>query len=205
MYAFYPDYKIERKNTCFVESSKGFTKKEIEDIKKLCENLELESGVLVGKNGQPVIDNSYRNCNVSWLEFSETSEWLYDKISYMVKKVNTEYFNYDLFGFLEPFQYTVYDEKTSGHYDWHIDRSDGSDGGNSALAARKLSISIQLSDENEYDGGELEIKDYSKGSIISKELGTMVFFPSFVLHRVNPIVRGTRKSLVIWVAGPPFR
>ena len=207
MYAFYPEYDIERKNSLLVESVGAFSKKECEDIIKLCDTLKIENGVLfdpndVEQNGTGIVDE-YRKSKVAWLENNEESNWIYDKLTYITKKINSMYFNYDLFGFIEPMQYSIYDDSNNGHYRWHVDRA--SVGINAPAAFRKLSISIQLSDSSEYDGGDLIITESSHNKIINKDIGIVAHFPSYVLHQVAPVTRGTRKSLVAWVAGPPFR
>ena len=210
MYAFYPDYDIGRKNSLLIESVGAFSKKECEDIIKLCDSLEIENGTLfdsddVEQNGRGVLDD-YRKSKVAWLKHNEESNWIYDKMTYITKKINSMYFNYDLFGFLEPMQYSIYDDSDKGHYNWHVDRASVEI--NAPASFRKLSISVQLSDPSEYDGGELTITESMNNTndkIVNKDLGVVVHFPSYVLHQVAPVTRGTRKSLVAWVAGPPFR
>lgn len=86
-----------------------------------------------------------------------------------------------------------------GHYDWHLDR------GGLGIAPRKLSAVIQLSDPNEYEGGDLQLYVGSEPTNIKKQKGLVVVFPSFVLHRVTPVTGGTRRSLVAWLSGPKFR
>ena len=85
------------------------------------------------------------------------------------------------------------------HFDWHLDFGPG------AISERKLSITVQLSDEDAYEGGDLEFmvnKEYVKAP---REQGTVIVFPSFIMHRVTPVTKGTRESIVGWIAGPPFR
>lgn len=82
-------------------------------------------------------------------------------------------------------------------YDWHLDLGPG------AAELRKLSVSVQLTDPAEYDGGDLEIRGVGA---VSRAQGTAIVFPSFLLHRVTPVTRGTRRSLVAWAIGDrPFR
>ena len=70
---------------------------------------------------------------------------------------------------------------------------------------RKISASLQLSSPTDYNGGEMLIKSNREAIISPKELGTLIVFPSFLLHKVKPIISGQRESLVIWISGPPFR
>ena len=66
-------------------------------------------------------------------------------------------------------------------------------------------MSIQLTDPSEYEGGELQLKSKNSITTVSKKKGTIIFFPSFMLHRVTPVTKGVRHSLVGWITGPPFK
>ena len=70
---------------------------------------------------------------------------------------------------------------------------------------RKLSITIQLTDPKEYEGGELELKIGNKPMIMKKDQGRLLMFPSFFLHQVNTITKGERNSLVVWITGSQFK
>jgi len=115
----------------------------------------------------------------------------------LVGQANKDFFNFELSSLTENLQYTEYDESVQGHYDWHFDIGEGPLNCN-----RKLSISIQLSDPADYEGGQLE---FAMGKVAEKEQGTMVIFPSYLQHRVTPVTKGTRRSLVTWITGQPFR
>ena len=110
--------------------------------------------------------------------------------------VNRQCFGFDVKDIFD-IQYSEYDAKYKGHFDWHIDI--GEDGSNH-FYERKLSMSIQLSDYSEYKGGNLEIRNVELG-MESKQKGTMIVFPSTKLHRVTPVTDGTRKALVAWIEG----
>jgi PKHD-type hydroxylase len=62
-----------------------------------------------------------------------------------------------------------------------------------------------LSDPSEYDGGDLEIFTGTESVALEKKKGIIHAFPSYVMHRVTPVTRGTRRTLVVWIAGPKFR
>jgi PKHD-type hydroxylase len=70
---------------------------------------------------------------------------------------------------------------------------------------RKLSVVLQLSDPSEYEGGDLEIMNCSEPTQVKKEKGLVTAFPSFMLHRVTPVTKGIRRTLVVWLTGPRFR
>ena len=114
--------------------------------------------------------------------------------------------NNDTYGFhiddIDYCQFNLYDEKDAGHYSWHIDFR----GFNEAkkLKHRKISVVIQLSEPTEYEGGELQLKysNYTKqqkSDMLKK--GSVITFPSFVEHRVTPVTKGKRLSLIGWATG----
>jgi PKHD-type hydroxylase len=114
-------------------------------------------------------------------------------------QINAEFYSFDLFGLEPGFQYTIYDGAEGGHYDWHVDL------GGHDVEFRKISLSLQLTDPSDYQGCDLILQAGSGPFGAERARGTLIAFPSYVLHRVTPIQAGIRKSLVIWVAGPPFR
>ena len=112
---------------------------------------------------------------------------------------NISFYGFDLFGFVEDMQFTIYDSETYGHYTWHIDMSEASP------STRKLSLVLQLSDPSEYEGGELQTMNSKEPSVIDKKKGLIAAFPGWALHRVTPVTSGIRKTLVVWIAGPQFK
>jgi PKHD-type hydroxylase len=114
-----------------------------------------------------------------------------------ILNLNERFFKFDLFGLSEGFQFTRYDAPAD-FYGVHIDKMlDG--------PVRKLSLTIQLSAPEDYEGGELAIYFNKDAEIMPKELGKMIVFPSYSLHEVRPVTKGTRYSLVAWVTGKPFK
>jgi PKHD-type hydroxylase len=146
------------------------------------------------------INKNIRRSKLYWLESFESKESLkvYQKLSHIISSLNVSFYNYDLTGFGEAIQLTNYDSADNGTYDWHCD----SRGDN---ICRKLSLSLQLSEPTSYDGGDLEVMDQNKITQIQKKRGYIAVFPSFTYHRVTPVTRGSRQSLVVWISGPPFR
>lgn len=100
-------------------------------------------------------------------------------------------------GGMENVQVGKYEE--GGHYDWHIDAGNPDQNGQ----MRKLTLSLLLNDPSEFEGGKLEIGQVSEQPV--QEQGTIVIFPSYVLHRVTPVTSGVRYSAVTWFNGPAFR
>ena len=83
-------------------------------------------------------------------------------------------------------------------YGWHVD---GGGGGPS----RKLSLVLQLTDPSQYEGGNLEIMTSSNPEQVRKQRGIIAAFPSYVMHQVTPVTKGSRQSLVAWISGPRFK
>lgn len=113
--------------------------------------------------------------------------------------------NYSAFRFLvenaAPVQYTEYHSEQGGHYDWHVDVNWNGEG----PFDRKLSVTVQLSDPSEYAGGDFQFRETETPDAACKVKGTVLVFPSYLLHRVTPVTFGTRKSLVAWFEGPRWQ
>lgn len=141
-----------------------------------------------------------RITDVAWLVREADTAWLFTRLEQVVQRLNSQYYKYDLYPELrERLQYTIYDSGQGGHYDWHVDH------GAALPDARKLSISVQLSEPSDYQGCDLEFQ-FGDGVVTApRGKGTVVAFASYVLHRVSPITAGARKSLVAWVSGPEFK
>lgn len=173
-------------------------------------DLGLAAGVieatLEGHDGDEVSDASIRRSAMSWIEPTDESYWIYERIATLVESVNERY-QFELSGFSEDLQFTIYDSVGS-FYGWHQDGLDGD------LSTRKISVVVQLSDPATYRGAELQlfevVEDYDEGQLIdystaSSFQGAATVFPSWEHHRVLPLRSGLRYSLVCWVSGPPFR
>jgi PKHD-type hydroxylase len=153
--------------------------------------LEYAKVGIEGKDGGAI-----RESQIAWLNGSDM-EFAFRRVTDAVLSINSQFFNFDLFGFAEGFQFTRYDAPT-GHYGMHIDKLLNG-------TVRKLSLTIQLSSPEDYEGGELALQFSKEAEIMPKELGKMIVFPSYVLHEVRPVTKGTRYSLVAWVTGKPFK
>ncbi len=153
-----------------------------------------------------------RNSNITWLD----DPWVYKELHPFIEKANKNAgWNFD-WDFSEQCQFTKY--KLNQYYDWHCDSWNRPyEKGNTKGKIRKLSMTCQLTDGSEYDGGELEfdfrqydphMRDESKHLQQAKEIlpkGSIIVFPSFVWHRVKPVTKGIRYSLVMWNLGYPFK
>lgn len=200
--SFYPLAPSPHQHQAYAWWDGGFTKEDCQKIIQIGESKQLEEGK-VGLMGTAVLDHKVRRTMASWIT-QQDAPWLYEKLGYYVRQLNGEYFGFDITGFYENFQYGVYEagptEEESGFYTWHVD--EGFDVGR---PPRKLSLSIQLSDPSEYEGGDLILTPHGHSIKVSREQGHLFMFPSFYLHRVTPVTRGVRRSLVAWIVGPRFR
>jgi PKHD-type hydroxylase len=177
-----------------------FTKKDLEDIKKNKDNYKKYKKRL----------SEVRKSNIVWLD----DKWIYNLIHPYIHMANKNAgwnFQWD---WSEPCQFTIYNKNQ--FYDWHHDDDPIPHRGediNFKGKIRKLSVTVSLSDPKEYTGGEL-LFDFRNGlkpgekkikqctEILPK--GSICVFPSFVYHKVAPIKKGTRYSLVIWNYGWPY-
>ncbi len=125
------------------------------------------------------------------------NEWVYDKLSAACIQANTNRYKFEITGFQTELQLASYGPQQ--FFEWHMDFGTGN------VSNRKLSISVQLSEPDEYEGGELQFMINQNIFTATKEKGTAIIFPSFGLHRVTPVTKGVRKSIVGWISGPPYR
>lgn len=139
-----------------------------------------------------------REGSVAFLPQSTELAAIHQLIRHHVPKINTAHFGFELTGFGEHLQYARY-VSGKGHYDWHVDSGPG------VTSLRKLSIIVQLTDEAEYDGGDVEFQGPGPVTRLPRKQGTFAVFSPFLLHRVTAVTRGERRSLVAWITGPPFR
>ncbi len=152
------------------------------------EEAKLEGGVLQ--------DDALRKSSVLPIYPGEKRDWIFQRMNGVIAQAN-QYYNFDLNGFYEPLQLAQYG--VGDFFDWHLDFGTGTS------SNRKLSLSIQLSHPEEYEGGDLEFQINNKIVKAPRTPGTAIIFPSFIRHRVTKITKGNRRSIVGWVSGPPYR
>jgi len=176
-----------------------FSKDELDAMVRLGDGLALEKAELsAGAAGYENI----RSTKVAWFPREARTENLYQRMEEAVLHINERYFRFDLSG-LANFQYAVYGGPEGGHFDWHKDY--GRDPSDPQQEPRKVTISLQLSGPDDYEGCELQVRAGNKIDVAPKERGTLIAFPANVLHQVTPIRSGLRRSLVVWAVGPEFR
>ena len=143
------------------------------------------------------IDTKTRTSHISWIPFKKMID-MYKDIEKIMKTTNGNHFGFDGMIINEMAQYTEYPE--GGFYEWHVDNDVNMQ---YEPPVRKISMTCLLSPENEFEGGDLELM--TEGKITKIKQGHAVFFASFIRHRVKPVIRGNRKSLVMWFGGPPLK
>lgn len=174
----------------FVYVDKVFTPAQCEAIIQIGKNAILDTATV--SNG----DTLCRKSRSSWLSPEEGNKWIFQNLADTIIYINSQFFKFDILGFAEGIQFAEY-KSPDGKYDPHVDCAYNE-------KIRKLSISVQLSDENDYEGGNF-ICNYGTEMVMPRTQGTVIAFPSYALHGVKPVTKGTRYSLVAWVTGPQFK
>ena len=144
-----------------------------------------------------VLDTETRTSHISWIPFKKMAD-MYKDIELIMKTTNGNHFGFDGMEINELAQYTEYPE--GGFYEWHTDNDVNMQ---YEPPVRKISMTLLLSPESEFEGGDLELM--SEGKIAKLKQGHAIFFASFIRHRVTPVIKGNRKSLVMWFGGTPFK
>ena len=143
------------------------------------------------------VDTNTRTSHISWIPFSKMHD-MYKNIDKIMQATNRNHFGFDGMTINEMAQYTEYPE--GGFYEWHVDNDVNMQ---HEPPVRKISMTLLLSPESEFEGGDLELM--SEGKVAKIKQGHAVFFASFIRHRVKPVIRGRRQSLVMWFGGTPFK
>lgn len=169
---------------------------------EVCDKI-IEEGTLLVAEAATVshnrgVDTSIRDSKVGWFPEHCWIDSLLLSYVFRTNRMNEWNFNLDK---AEAVQFTRYEKED--FYTWHRDSSIDSE------AQRKISITVQLSEYSSYEGGEFEVQNCwgeAQASIPeeAKQKGSIILFPSFLLHQVTPVTKGTRYSLVQWYNGPPF-
>ena len=175
----------------------GFSKDELKKISKNIKSLPWHIASTAAGD-----KDTNRKSNIKWIPQNDDWFWLYEKLANMAIEANNSLWKFDLHQIPEQIQYTEY-HAPAGHYDWHADI------GPRELSLRKVSITVQLSEPDEYEGGNLEL--FRGGSMngpfiqAERNAGCVFLFPSYMMHRVTPVTRGTRKSFVLWLGGGHYK
>ena len=169
----------------------AFTPDECDSIISIATRQGLITGETAGRAGQ-----SRRNSNLTFLHPSGYTDWIFLRLADTIATTN-QFFGLDLTTMNEGIQFTEY-IAPHGNYGWHADSGP-------KMKIRKLSLTVQLTDPDDYEGGELELNPDGHEVTLDKTRGRAFAFPSWTLHRVKPVTKGVRHSLVVWVTGPRVR
>ena len=177
-----------------------FTPQECQDIINKGQEQKSEDARI--GNNTAAADGKYdikmRITKISWIPFKAMPN-IYKKIERSMKQVNGNHFGYEGMQLTEPAQFTEYPK--GGFYDWHMDAEVNCQ---FEPPVRKISMTILLSPQNEFEGGDLEFM--TEGNKPPQLLqGQAIYFCSILRHRVAKVKKGIRRSLVMWFGGPPFK
>ena len=174
-----------------------FTPKQCQMVIDKGMSLKKETAAVGMGSPKSGVDPEKRITTISWIPFKDMPE-MYRDIEATMLKANNNHFGFEGMRLTEPAQFTHY--LTGGFYEWHMDNDVA---GKHQPPVRKISMTLLLSDPSTFEGGELEIM--SKGKTAKLKQGQAMFFASWLQHRVKPVTRGERKSLVMWFGGPSFK
>lgn len=171
-----------------------------EECDFVCESIRSNYGTYDAEIGvkHGMLDDSLRSTHVMLMKDEEMIsvglDWFIERYKKTFDEYNQKYYNEQIRS--QIYQFTKYDSKHYHHYTWHNDDNEMEEG------YRKVSSTIQLSDPNSYQGGDFEIK----GETLSdygdwKKKGSMILFPSKLIHRVTTVTSGIRCSMVTWNEG----
>jgi len=180
----------------------AFSNDELQKVEDIVKGKSFKKGLTIGQNenddDEIIKKSNYRK--VIYINPNDDNRWLFTKLITLALEANISSYNFDIQTITDPLHYVVYPED-GGHLNWHMDVGTGK------VNQRKLALTVQLSNPNEYEGGNFQIWGGGKDQFLNltKNKGDVIIFPSFLMHRVTPITKGKRKALVFWVGGTPFK
>ncbi len=179
-------------------------KEEIEKLTQYCKAFEVQRATISSEN--PTINDEIRISNTNFHNRNNENAWIFDRINHAVEEINSKFYHFDLHGY-NYFQYSEYLGSNKGKYDFHMDTFMDSES-LKLSSTRKLSLVLLLSEPGvDFEGGDFQMNTSNEQQCetINMQKGTLIAFPSFLLHRVTPVSKGVRRSIAIWVEGPKFK
>lgn len=173
----------------------GLLPHEVDQIDALWDNRKKEQAGVSG--GSETYVETIRKSSVIPLPLKQEYKWVFDRIAGIAAQMNFDRYRFDILGIYEPLQLAEYG--VGDFFEWHMDFGPGES------SCRKLSVTVQLSDPDSYKGGDLQFMVNDKPVDAPRQRGSVTVFPSFVLHRVTPVTQGSRRSIVGWISGLPYR
>jgi PKHD-type hydroxylase len=178
----------------------AFTDEELQNIIEYCESKEMTAGTTIGMQDIEEVEK-IRKSKIGFHQRSQETSWIFDRVNFVLQSSNEMFYGFTLNGY-DHFQYTTYDSEKNGNYDWHMDTLMGES--SNQYEVRKLSMTLLLNDD--FEGGEFQLNLGNQNTPITlpAKKGRALLFPSFMCHTVTPVIKGIRKSLVVWCLGPKF-
>lgn len=173
----------------------AFNEDELEQIRWMGNVGKFQSGT-TGRS--EVADENVRKSSIMWIQGNDDTRWMFERVAGVAGRVNHDRFLYDI-DELSDLQYTRYEEG-GDHYTWHFDATTDK----FEYRVRKISFVMGLNDPDEYEGGDFEIcktGNLENIDCLRPKKGEMIFFSSMFPHRVTPVTKGTRETLVGWISG----
>jgi PKHD-type hydroxylase len=192
IYRFGAPYNDPALGEPFTHHESGLSDAEIDRIRQIGDALEATSVKLYGEH-----DARHVEATGSHFPLNDDTAWLYERMAQVAGGINAASFRYDLTGFHENFYFLRYGP--GQHFNWHVDI------GGDTPAPRKLSLVLQLSDPEEYEGGNFDVLVATHHATAHKRKGLITAFPAYAIHRVTPVTRGVRRTLSMFLVGPNFR
>lgn len=184
----------------------AFTTDELDHLDYICSKEHLEESTTFGAS-KPEEVWKHRKSKVKFFCRDQNTDWIFRRFNEVGELINNQFYNFNLNGY-ESFQYTVYYGNEQGRYDWHMDAMLGGDKNNTlSQETRKLTMVLLLNEPGrDFTGGEFQINQGDQNAPQTLDIckGRIIAFPSFLIHRVCPVLSGIRKSIVIWIEGPKF-
>lgn len=180
--------------TYFLRGPRCFDDEQLRQL-RACVDQQGAPAEVMSESGQKAVAN-VRRTQICWLDMDE-HRWVYDLVWTIATTAN-QLLRFDLAPLPEKIQLACYDASEAGFFEWHADTVPSD-------MTRKISISVPLNDPLEYEGGLLEVNQGTSILRVDQAAGTPIIFPSWLIHRITPVTRGRRYSLVAWVRGPNWR
>ncbi len=199
-----PSMPLRNPNVSLVYHGQHFNDEECDRIVASAIDSEWREGGVGGhdeESAEGSVVGKVRSCLEQRLPIDQRTGAPLNKISLEISGVNSNGWRFELSGFVaDDMPYLMrYPDSMQSHYDWHVDM------GRSFAASRKLAFTLQLSNPEDYEGGDLEFHNVEIDLKSLRKKGTLAIFPTYWLHRVSPVTKGTRDAVVGWVHGPSFR
>lgn len=180
-----------------------FNNSDIDRIVEECCSKNLQTSTLT-QNGH--VKKQIRTSNINFHYPNQRNSWIFERINFGANDINSKFYHFDLYGY-DSFQYSEYRGLEGGKYDFHMDVFTDEESLQAPMM-RKLSLVLLLSEPGvDFEGGEFQMNTSSEDKLKTLEMrkGTLIAFPSFMIHRVTPVTKGIRRSIVVWVEGPKFK